>query len=142
MTIAFTILGECASKANSRQIVKIAGKTRSIKSDKALAYVNSVQRQIPPAARQMLDKPVSVTLVMWYASERPDLDESALLDALQATYVRMPKQPGEKVGQRVLTRRGVIVNDRQVREKHVHHRIDRKNPRVDVYVSLIEDTTA
>jgi hypothetical protein len=78
--IRFCILGEPASKANSREIGvlkfrdKATGeaKTRPTvrKSDKALAYEESALRQVPPAARQRLEGPVRVTLRIWYASER------------------------------------------------------------------------
>jgi Holliday junction resolvase RusA-like endonuclease len=75
--------------------------------------------------------PVSVTLHIFYASERPDLDESVVLDVLQDRY-KTVEQDGEKV--RVLVQRGVYVNDRQVREKHVFHGIDRANPRTVVQI--------
>ena len=41
MRIAFVILGEPASKANSRQIVTIAGRPSSIKSKKARGTVKA-----------------------------------------------------------------------------------------------------
>ena len=140
--IAFTILGEAASKANSREIVTIKGRPASIKSAKARAWVAAAMLQIPPAARQMLAMPVCVTLVMHYATERPDLDESVVLDAMQAVYTRLPKRPGQKKADRVLVQRGIYLNDRQVREKHVYWRLDRTNPRVEVYVKPIEETPA
>ena len=49
--IRLTILGEPASKANSRQIVTIGGRPSSIKSKKARGYESDAIRQIPPAAR-------------------------------------------------------------------------------------------
>lgn len=137
--IRFTILGEPASKANSREIGvlkfrdKETGAQRSRptvrKSDKALAYEESALRQVPPAARQRLEGPVRVTLRIWYASERPDLDESVVLDVLQDRWKR-PKDGSE----RVLIQRGVYRNDRQVREKHVFHGIDPANPRTEIEV--------
>jgi Holliday junction resolvase RusA-like endonuclease len=137
--IRFCILGEPASKANSREIGvlkfrdKATGeaKTRPTvrKSDKALAYEESALRQVPPLARQRLEGPVRVTLRIWYASERPDLDESVVLDVLQDRWKR-PKDGAE----RVLIQRGVYRNDRQVREKHIYHGIDAANPRTEVEV--------
>lgn len=130
-TIAFTILGEPASKANSRKIVTIGGRPSSIKSAKALDYERSALMQIPVFARQQLKGPVSVTLRIFYATERPDLDESLILDILQDRFKTV------KVGdtkRRELVQRGVYCNDRQVREKHVYHAIDRKNPRTIVEV--------
>ena len=136
--IEFVIYGEPASKANSREIVtmRIKGtdKTRPavIKSEKAIAYEANALRQIPPKARIQLTEPVSITLRIWYASERPDLDESVVLDVLQNRYAKV-KQTGE----RVLVQAGVYVNDRQVREKHVFHGIDKANPRTEIRVESI-----
>ncbi|RWA55331.1 endodeoxyribonuclease RusA [Cupriavidus sp. UYMSc13B] len=129
--IAFTIMGEAASKANSRKIVTIRHRPASIKSDKARKFERDALRQIPPAARQMLEGPVRVTLHLFYASERPDLDESVLLDVMQARY----SGKGDK---RALVQRGVYVNDRQVREKHVFHSIDRANPRAEIIVEPLQ----
>lgn len=121
------ILGEPASKANSRQIVTIGQRAAVIKSAKARNYERDALRQIPPAARVQLEGPVRLTLRIWYASERPDLDESVLLDVLQDRYAG-------KGEQRQLVQRGVYRNDRQVREKHVYHAIDRANPRAEIMV--------
>ncbi len=138
--IRFTILGEAASKANSREIVTIGGRPSSIKSKKARNYEADALRQIPPAARQRLEGPVRVTLRMWYASERPDLDEHVVLDVMQDRYGKAPKDAaGRAIGPRPLIQAGVYRNDRQVREKHVFHAIDRKNPRTEIIVEpLIE----
>lgn len=136
MKITFTILGEAASKANSRKHVKTNGKSRSIKSDKALGFERDALRQIPPAARVRLLGPVCVTLHMYYASERPDLDESLVLDVLQDRWKDVYTAPGVK--SRQLIQAGVYRNDRQAREKHIYHHIDRSNPRVEVEVRAIE----
>ena len=65
-----------------------------------------------------LVKPLAGELVLeavvWYLSERPDLDDALLCDALQMA--------------------GVIGNDRQIREKHLSHFIDRSNPRVELAI--------
>lgn len=136
--IAFTILGEPASKANSRELATIGPKDarRTIlrKSDKALGYEASALRQIPPRARQRLEGPVCVTLRIWYASERPDLDESVILDVLQDRWARTVSRNPAAPSERVLLQPGVYRNDRQVREKHVFHGIDRKNPRTEIEV--------
>lgn len=129
--IKFTILGEPASKANSRQIVQRGGRPASIKSEKALDFEHNALKQIPPIARQQIACPVRVTLRIFYASERPDLDESIVLDVLQDRYHTY--KVGEKKV-RKLVQRGVYMNDRQVREKHVFHGIDRTNPRTEVVV--------
>lgn len=132
MKIAFTILGEPASKANSRQLVTFGHGEESrpaiIKSKKAREYEKAAQKQIPESARVMLEGPVRVTLRIFYASERPDLDESVVLDVLQARYAK---------GSRELMVAGVYRNDRQVREKHVFHAIDRGNPRCEIEVEAM-----
>lgn len=125
--IRFTILGEPASKANQRRVVKIAGEPRLIKSAKALAYEGDALLQIPPRCRVQLEGPVAVTLRIWYASQRPDLDESLILDVLQDRF----KGKGEA---RTLVQKGVYRNDRQVREKHVFWGLDRINPRCEIEV--------
>lgn len=130
--ITFTILGEAASKANSRKAVTIAGRPSFIKGEKALAFEKNALKQIPPAARQRLAGPVSVTLRMFYATERPDLDESLVLDILQDRYAK------GAMG-RTLVQHGVYQNDRQVREKHVFHGIDKRNPRVEIVVEPVQE---
>lgn len=141
MIVKFTILGEAASKANSRKIVKINGKTASAKSDKALGFEAMALRQIPPKARVRFIVPVRVTLRMYYASERPDLDESLVLDCMQDRYVtRYTRKPdGSAEKSRVLLQSGVYANDRLVREKHIYHGIDKANPRVEVEIEPINN---
>ena len=141
--IAFTILGEPASKANSREIVMIGGRPSVIKSKKALAYERDALRQIPASARKRIAGPVSVTLRIWYASERPDLDESVILDVMQDRYGKAPAVPaGCQKLPRPLLQAGVYQNDRQVREKHVFHGIDRANPRTEVVVQPLPGSVA
>lgn len=130
--IRLTILGQPCSKANSRQIVTIKGRPTSIKSKEALAYERDALRQIPPAARRRLEGPLRMTIGIWYASERPDLDESLILDVLQDRWQR-----DKRTGERVLVQAGVYRNDRQVRERHVYHGIDRSNPRAEIEIEPI-----
>lgn len=136
--ISFTILGEPASKANSRIPRPMGrgdnGKPRImlIKSKKALNYERDALRQIPPACRVRLSGPVRITMRVFYASERPDLDESVILDVLQDRYAK------RKDGERELVQKGVYQNDRQVREKHVFHAIDRANPRAEIEVEPLQ----
>ena len=113
--IAFTVFGQPCSKANSRRLVHIGKgdqqRITSIKSKEALQYVKDFVRQIPRTARQMVEGPVSVNITIYYSTQRPDLDESLILDAMQPIYTRTkPKE---------LIQAGVYVNDRQVREKHI-----------------------
>lgn len=130
--IRFTIFGEPASKSNSRQLVSFpdgkGGKRPAlIKSAKARDYERDALRQIPPIYRKQIEGPVRVTIRIFYASQRPDLDESVILDVLQDRYAK-------EGGERVLVQKGVIKNDRQVREKHVFHGIDKGNPRAEIEV--------
>lgn len=116
----FVIFGEPASKANSRRIVKIRGITASIKSDKALDYVKTFSRQVKPLA-QLLSGDVAVTMTIYYASRRPDLDESLILDLLQGV---------------------AYANDRQVRERHVFWGLDKANPRAEIEIRPIAPLAA
>jgi len=146
MVIRFTILGQPVSMKNSRQIVKFGDKPALIKSPEARDYERTASLQIPPDARQMLQGPVRVTMRLWYASERPDLDGALLLDILAAKYRREKGKlqkvaDGEYVygeGERVLVSKGVYENDRQCRELHFYHGIDRANPRAEVEIEAMQ----
>lgn len=129
--IEFTIFGEPASKANSRELVTIAGHAAFIKSEKARNYVREALLQIPIVYRKRLEGRVGVSLWIFYASERSDLDESVVLDVMQDQWVRV----GEK---RVLVQAGIYRNDRQVRHKEVDHAIDRYRPRCEVKVWALD----
>lgn len=133
--IAFTILGQPQSKANSRRLVKFGDKLASVKSVEALKWESDALRQIPPRHRVRLEGPVSVTMRIFYASERPDLDESLVLDVLQD---RKGKELDPKTGKRAIIQSGVYRNDRQVREKHIFHHIDRSNPRVEIEIAPVQ----
>ena len=113
------ILGEPASKANSRRIVRFGSHVRVIKSEKALAFVEAVARQIRelPPQDQLLE-PIRMTAHIYYASRRPDLDPSLILDALQGRVYR---------------------NDRAVREMHLYHHLDRDNPRSEITLEEMTD---
>lgn len=129
--IAFTILGEPASKANSRKVATFGNlPPMLIKSDKARGYEKNALLQIPPVHRVRLAGPIRITMRIFYASERPDLDESLILDILQDRYTG-------KGDARRLVQAGVYQNDRQVREKHIYHAIDRKNPRTEIVVQSL-----
>lgn len=106
------IFGEPASKANSRRVVRFGGMSRLIKSQKALTYSETFQQQCRPVENPT-DKDVSVEIHIWYASRRPDLDESLILDLLQGR---------------------LYVNDRQVKEKHIYWHQDKERPRCVITV--------
>lgn len=106
------ILGEPASKANQRRLATIGGVSRIIKSAKALAYVDYFHYQCP-VLDPMFESDVCVAMTIFYASRRPDLDESVILDAMQGYIYR---------------------NDRQVKMKVVIHALDKENPRAEITV--------
>lgn len=147
--VAFVVRGEPASKANSRKVISVGGKkaiidgkeTRVggrvavIKSEKALSYARDFRRQLPRAACVMFGGPVRVTITIYYASERPDLDESLILDLMQPLWLKVGE--GEH-GKRVLGTPGVYMNDRQVVERHVYKRVDRAHPRAEIEVVALE----
>lgn len=109
------IHGELASKANSRQLVTIRGRPAFIKSKKARGYASDVAKQVRPL-KPMLEGNLRFSAKIFYASQRPDLDASVLLDALQGL---------------------IYANDRQCREIHLYHFIDKQNPRAEVTVETI-----
>ena len=89
-----------------------------IKSEKALAYASTFKLQAL-APDEMLAGDVAVHIKIWYASRRPDLDESLILDLLQGVAYE---------------------NDRQVKEKHIYWALDKENPRCDIRVEKIRET--
>ena len=105
--VTFTVHGEPASKANSRKMVLIKGRPALIKSQKARDYVKTFEQQCP-----ILEVPttedVVVEMMIYYASRRPDLDESLILDCMQCR---------------------VYKNDRQVKQKFIYWGLDKENPR-------------
>jgi hypothetical protein len=59
-----------------------------------------------------------VTMRIYYASRRPDLDESLILDLMQGL---------------------IYENDRQVKEKHIFWALDVDRPRTEIIVECIPD---
>ena len=112
----FTIEGEPASKANSRKIVTIRGRPVSIKSDKARKYAAGFLHQCKKLD-DLFEGDVSVEILIYYATKRPDLDESLILDCMQGN---------------------VFINDRQVKQKHIYWGLDRDRPRTVIRVSALE----
>lgn len=111
--IRFVVLGEPAAKANQRRLVMFGKRPALIKSKKALSYVDSFRMQCPKLSSPLEDD-VAMWCRIWYASRRPDLDESLIMDAMQGL---------------------VIVNDRQIREKHTFWDLDKHNPRADICIT-------
>ena len=113
----FTIYGEPASKANARQLVNIKGRIVPIKSKKALAYLKDFAAQCPVLLAPYTDD-VFVLIKIYYASRRPDLDESLILDCMQGP---------------------IYANDRQVKIKLISWALDKENPRTDITVGIISE---
>ena len=113
--ISRIIFGEPASKANSRRVVRIGNVSRLIKSSKALNYSEVFKQQCRPLVSLMTGD-LRVTMRIFYASRRPDLDESLILDLMQGL---------------------IYENDRQVKEKHVYWGLDPERPRTELMVECI-----
>ena len=111
------IFGEPASKANSRRVVRYGGMSRLIKSAKALSYSDAFKQQCGKLATLMTGD-LRVTLHIFYASRRPDLDESLILDLMQGL---------------------IYENDRQVKERHCYWGLDPDNPRAEIIIEKIPE---
>jgi len=111
------IFGEPASKANSRRVVHYGGMSRLIKSKKALSYSDVFKQQCGKLPTLMTGD-LRVTLYIFYASRRPDLDESLILDLMQGL---------------------IYENDRQVKERHCYWGLDPDNPRAEIIVEKIPE---
>lgn len=97
--------------------------SRVIKSKKALSYADVFKQQwdeVPDARKsaELAQGDVRVTMIIYYASRRPDLDPSLILDLMQGR---------------------AYVNDRQVKEQHMYWRLDPDNPRAEIYVEEIPE---
>ena len=88
-----------------------------IKSAKALAYVKAFAEQCP-VMDELFDGDVEVDITIYYASRRPDLDESIILDELQGR---------------------AYVNDRQVKRKVITWGgVDKTKPRAIINVRNLQ----
>jgi|TARA_R110000824_G_scaffold78693_3_gene198519 hypothetical protein len=114
---AITILGEPASKANSRRIVRIGERVRSIKSHKALTYAKGFEIQCP-TRKEIFEEDVAIAMKIFYRNRRPDLDESLILDLLENK---------------------VYKNDRLVKYKSIEHGLDKEEPRTIIVISKLSN---
>jgi Holliday junction resolvase RusA-like endonuclease len=114
--IGVTIMGEPASKANSRRMVLIGGKPRFIKSKKALKYSKDFDLQCP-VLDELMEGDLAVAMKIYYRTRRPDLDESLILDLLQDKLYK---------------------NDRSIKLKYVLHGLDKENPRTVLLVGPVD----
>lgn len=112
---SFTVYGEAASKANARQLVLIKNKIRPIKSKKALAFVQAMDSQCPQLD-PIIEDDLIIACEIFYASRRPDLDESLVLDVMQGKIYK---------------------NDRQVKQKHIFWGLDKNNPRIEIRAAYL-----
>ena len=115
--LSLIIFGEPASKANSRRVVKFGNMSRLIKSQKALDYSAAFKQQCTPLGR-LMSGDIKMTMWIYYASRRPDLDESLILDLLQGL---------------------VYENDRQVKERHTYWGLDPEQPRAEIMVEQMDE---
>ena len=115
--LSLIIFGEPASKANSRRVVRYGGVSRLIKSQKALSYSDAFKQALAPLP-VLYTGDLRVTMYIYYASRRPDLDESLILDLLQGL---------------------VYVNDRQVKERHIYWGLDPEQPRAEIMVEQMDE---
>jgi Holliday junction resolvase RusA-like endonuclease len=115
--LSIIIFGEPASKANSRRVVRFGGVSRLIKSEKALSY-SDVFKQQCKKLNTLMSGDLRVTMWIHYASRRPDLDESLILDLMQGL---------------------VYENDRQVKERHTFWGLDPENPRAEIIIEKIDE---
>ena len=80
-----------------------------------------------------LNKPftadLAVKMTIYYASRRPDLDESLILDCMQSEVHWDKKTKAVTV-----LRNNIYANDRQVKEKHIYWGLDKENPRTEIEV--------
>jgi len=111
------ISGEPASKANSRRVVKFGNMSRLIKSQKALNYSEHFRQQVTPID-PLMSGDIRMHITIYYASRRPDLDESLILDLLQGV---------------------VYINDRQVKERHTYWALDPDNPRAEIVIEQLPE---
>ena len=111
------VMGDLASKSNSRQLVRFGSRPAFIKSAKARGYVDDFLRQVR-RPKEAYAGPVALFADVHYASRRPDLDISLLQDAIQAA--------------------GLIKNDRQVVQIFTAKFLDPGKPRVFFYLEAIE----
>lgn len=74
-----------------------------------------------PAINPLMSGDIRMHITIYYASRRPDLDESLILDLLQGL---------------------VYINDRQVKERHTYWGLDPDNPRAEIVIEQIKKMPA
>lgn len=107
-----TIYGQPPSKSNSYKIIKLGKILKLGKTDATKRYEQNFFMQCS-LRKKGICKRFKITLDVYFASDRPDLDnaQKVVLDCLQTC--------------------GAIKNDRLCAEIHARKLIDKKNPRIE-----------
>ena len=116
--LIFVVMGEPASKANQRRLVRLKnGRTMFIKSKKAFDYATNFDKDCM-VLDDLFEGDLSVEMLIYYSTRRPDLDESLILDLMQGKIYK---------------------NDRQVKVKKIYWGLDKDNPRTVISISKLEE---
>lgn len=110
----FWVEGEPVSAKNQRRLIR--NPPRLIKSEKALAYAKSFDRQCP-VLDPLLEGDIALWIDAYYRTRRPDL---ACVDLIQD-----------------LLEGKIYANDRQVKASGSTWNLDKENPRVRIRIRRI-----
>jgi len=113
--MTLVIIGEPASKANSRRLVTINNRAAFIKSKKAILYSKDFEKQCP-VLDDLYEGDLAVAMKIYYQSRRPDLDESLILDLLEGKMYK---------------------NDRSVKLRYTEWGLDRECPRTYIVLGAL-----
>lgn len=116
-----TVTGILRSKANSRVLRVINGRYVPIKSRDAQLFQADaiIQLQALYGGRKPISGDLVLEATVFYPNRRSDLDISLFEDILQ--------------------RAEIIENDRQFKELHLYHGLDKDNPRVEFAIWQMEN---
>jgi len=103
------VYGQLPSMKNSRIITVRNGKPCTFKSAKAQEYAKNFAKQITGNLKYKIDVPVELEARIYYSSKRPDLDESLLMDCMEANEI--------------------ITNDRLIWKKKIEKFFSKNDPR-------------
>lgn len=130
-SVLVTVDLQPASKHNSRKRLKLGRHVKYVLSDAAYAFKQAAALQIPRHARIMMKGRVMVSMLLVYESDQSDLDDTLVADVLQTEFIG-PAKNG------VVKTPGVILNDRQIVEKHLYKSIVKEHPRAIIQVDELE----
>ena len=111
--INFTIYGQVPSKSNGYRI----GNNRLYKSKPLLQYEESFRLQTL-TVHDTINVEFGINIIVYFQSNRSDLDNAAkvILDCLQSC--------------------GIIANDRLCVKLEMIKKIDKLNPRIEIFISI------